>query len=175
MLVKTLTDFPGNEPYDAYAAQFRKLGFDVQWSDKACHAQGGDVACQVLRLPSEALPHRMPGHLVAEFLERVALGRMPRTLDELHNAHAFSAADHAERQAKGRGRFAFAGAGMDDEEPLLDLLTGHLLVLDRLALRHLGAMALGILVVDWLGHGLFTAIAMPATIITTRTACAAIF
>ena len=65
------------------------------------------------------------------------------------------------RSAKpeGRGRFAFAGAGMDDEEPLLDLvLPATSCVLHRLALRHLGAMALGFLVVDWLGHGLFTAI-----------------
>ena len=84
----------------------------------------------------------------------------------------FAPPEHAERQAESRGRFALAGAGMDDEQALLDLLAGHLLVLNGLALGHLGAMALGVLVVG-LGHGLFTAIGMPATIITTRGACAA--
>jgi hypothetical protein len=63
---------------------------------------------------------------------------------------------------------------MDDEEALLDFLAGYLLVLKRLALGHLGAMALGAVLASALGHGFFTAIGMPATMITTRAACAAI-
>ena len=44
-------------------------------------------------------------------------------------------------QAEGRRRLALAGAGMDDEEPLLDGLRGDLPVLHLLALDHLGAVA----------------------------------
>jgi hypothetical protein len=42
---------------------------------------------------------------------------------------------------------------VDDEQAFLERLAGNLLVLHRFALRHLGAMALGVLVVDTLGHG----------------------
>ena len=99
---------------------------------------------QILRLPGEALAHRVPGDLVAECGERVALGRVPGALDELHHADALAAAEHAQREPEGRGRFPLAGAGMDDEQALLDGLAGDLGVLHRLALRHLGAMALGL-------------------------------
>ena len=69
---------------------------------------------------------------------------MPGALDELHHADALAAAEHAQRQAEGRRRLALAGAGMDDQQALLDRLAGHLRVLHGLALRHLGAMALGL-------------------------------
>src|SRR5712691_1772927 len=45
-----------------------------------------DVALEVLRFPGETLPHREPRDLLAERGERVALGGMPRPLDELHDA-----------------------------------------------------------------------------------------
>src|SRR5216684_2269987 len=54
-----------------------------------------DVARKVLRLPGEALPHRVPGDLVAEGGERIALRRVPRAFDELHHAHPVAAAEHA--------------------------------------------------------------------------------
>jgi hypothetical protein len=62
---------------------------------------------------------------------------------------------------------------MDDEQALLGLLSGDLFVLHRLALCHLGAMALGLLLIDSFRHGLFTVAAMPATIMITHGACAA--
>src|SRR5262249_38634870 len=133
-----------------------------------CHVSG-----DILRLPGEARTHRVPRHLIAEFLKRIALRAVPATFDELHDADALASSEHAEREAEGCRRFALAGAGVDDEQALLELLAGDFLVLHRLALRHLGAMALGLLFVDTLRHGLFTATAMPTTIMITRDACAA--
>ena len=75
------------------------------------------------------------------------------------------------RQAERRGRFALAGAGVDDEQALLDLLVRDLGVLHGLALRHLGAVALGFGLVDGLAHGCpFTISGSPATSRTTRSA-----
>ena len=90
--------------------------------------------------------------LVAERLQRVALRRVPRALDELHDADALAASEHAQREPERRGRFALAGAGVDDEKTFLDLLVGDLGVLHGLALRHLGAMTFGFGFVDGLGH-----------------------
>src|SRR4029078_7170126 len=96
-------------------------------------------------------------------------------LDELHDADALAAPKHSERKAERRRRFALAGAGVDDEQALLDLLVGDLGVLHRLALRHLGAVPLGLGVVDTLVHGCpFTTIGSPATRRTTWSARAAI-
>src|SRR6516165_12545730 len=112
----------------------------------------------------------MPRHLIAKFCQRIALGAAPRALDELHYADALASSEHAQREAEGCRRFALAGAGVDDEEALLELLAGDFLVLHRLALRHLGAMALGLLLVHAFRHGLFTATAMPAIVMITRDA-----
>ena len=68
-----------------------------------------DVARAILRLPGEALAHRVPDDLVAEPRERVALGRMPRALDELHHADAMAAPQRAQRKSERRSRFALAG------------------------------------------------------------------
>src|SRR4029078_3894557 len=133
----------------------------------------GDVAAEILRLPGEALAHGVPGDLIAELGQRVALGRMPGALDELHHADPLAAAEHAQREAERRRGFPLAGAGVHDQQALLDGLARHLLILPRLAVRHLGAMALGLLVVDRFAHGLFTATGRPATIMVTRTARAA--
>ena len=89
-----------------------------------------------------------------------------------------AAAEHAQRKPESRGRFALAGAGMDDEQALLDRLSGDFGVLHRLALRHLGAMPFGFGVVDRLRHGVtlqrpFIASGRPATTSTTRSARAA--
>src|SRR5580700_10286065 len=139
---------------------------------------GRDIARAVLRVPGEALAHRVPGDLIAEADERVALGRMPRALDELHDADAVAASEHAQGKAEGRGRFSLAGAGVHDEETLLDRLSRHLGVLHRLAFRHLGAVALGFGLVGRFGHDVsfaapFTASGRPATMSTTRSAPAA--
>ena len=48
------------------------------------------------------------------------------------------------REAEGGRRLALAGAGMDDQQALLDRLVRDLGVLHGLALRHLGAVALGL-------------------------------
>src|SRR6185369_14317381 len=80
---------------------------------------------------------------------------------------------HAQCKPERRRGLAFAGAGMDDQQALLDGLARHLLVLASFPVRHLGAMALGLLVVDRFGHGLFIATGRPATIMITRAACAA--
>ncbi len=81
---------------------------------------GGDVARAVLRLPGEALAHRVPRHLIAELRQRVALADLPRALDELHDADALAAPEHAQREAEGGRRLALAGAGVDDQQALLD-------------------------------------------------------
>src|SRR5215471_2570926 len=101
---------------------------------------------------------------------------MPSSFYELNDADPMAAAQHPQRQTEcGRG-LPFASAGVDDEEPLLDRrLAGDLAILHRLALRHLGAMALGLGGIDRLGHGIsFKMTGMPATTRTTRSACAAI-
>ena len=71
-------------------------------------------------------------------------------------------AEHAQRQPEGGGRLALAGAGVDDQQALLDRLAGDLGILHGLALGHLGAMALGFLLVDRLSCH-FTCIGSPAT------------
>ena len=115
---------------------------------------GGDVALEVLGLPGKALAHGVPGHLVAERDESIALRGVPRALDELHDADPMATAEHAQREPEGGGGFALAGPGVDDEKPFLDRLAGDLGVLHRLALRHLGAMAFRLSLVDRFGHGL---------------------
>ena len=102
-----------------------------------------DVARAILRLPGEAFAHRVPDDLIAELRQRIALGGVPGALDELHHADPLAAPEHAQRQPESRGGFALAGAGMDDEQALLDGLAGDLGILHGLALGHLGAMALG--------------------------------
>ena len=79
-------------------------------------------------------------------------------------------------KAEGGGRLALAGAGVDDQQALLDRLVGDLGVLHGLALGHLGAVALG-LGLDrrsLLMRCPFTNIGSPATSSTTRSARAAI-
>ena len=97
--------------------------------------RGGDVTLEILRFPGEALAHGVPGDLIGKHGERVALSRMPGSFDELDDTHAMAAAEHAQREAEGGGGFAFARAGMDDEETFLDRLGGDLGILHRLALR----------------------------------------
>src|SRR5690348_14050409 len=83
---------------------------------------GRDITRTILRLPGEALAHRVPGDLIAKAGERVALGRMPRALDELHDADAMAAAEHAQGEAEGGRRLPLAGAGVHDQKTLLDRL-----------------------------------------------------
>ena len=111
--------------------------------------------------------------------ERVALGGMPRAFDELHHADAMAAPQHPQRKAERRGGFSLAGAGVDDQQAFLDRLAGDFGVLHRFAFRHLRAMAFGFGRIDAFRHGVlssvpFTASGRPATISTTRSACAAI-
>ena len=87
-----------------------------------------------------------------ELRERVALGGVPGALDELHDADAAAAAQHAQRETEGRGRFPFAGAGVDDQQTLFDGLAGDLRILHGLALGHLVAMAFRLGVVGRLRH-----------------------
>src|SRR6185295_5956018 len=95
-------------------------------------------------------------------------------LDELHHADALAAAEHAQRQPEGRRRFSLARASVDDQQPFLDFLVRDLGILHGLALRHFGAMALGLGVVHVTHGSPFTSIGIPATIKTTRPAIAAI-
>ena len=57
----------------------------------------------------------MPRHLIAESLERIALGAVPGAFDELHHPDAPAPSQHAEREPEGCRRFALARAGVDDE------------------------------------------------------------
>ena len=103
---------------------------------------------------------------------------MPRAFDELHHADAMAAAEHAQCKPERRGRFALAGAGVDDEQSLFDRLAGNLGVLHGLAFGHLGAMAFGFGLVDRFAHDAvyklpLIASGKPATISTTRSARAA--
>ena len=50
----------------------------------------GDVAGEILRLPGEALAHGIPGRLIAELRQRIALSCVPGSLDELHDADTLS-------------------------------------------------------------------------------------
>src|SRR5262249_40248335 len=135
---------------------------------------GRDITLEVLGLPREPLAHGVPFDLLAERRERVALGRMPGTLDELHHAAAVTAAAHAQREPERRRRFSLAGPGVHDEQALLDRPAGDLGVLHGLSLFHLGAMADGGGLVHGLAHALpFTTSGRPATINTTRSARAA--
>src|SRR5262249_4753468 len=123
------------------------------------------VARLVLRLPGEALAERVPAHHVAEVFEHAPLAGVPGALDELHHGAFPAIADHAQHETEGRRRFALAGAGMDDEQAFLgDGLGRNLRILCGLAVGHLGAMAI-LLVLLWVvAHGsAFTGIASPAT------------
>ena len=55
----------------------------------------GDVALPVLRLPGEALAHRVPLDLVGEALEGEPLAGLPGALDELDDADAMPAGPSA--------------------------------------------------------------------------------
>ena len=99
---------------------------------------------------------------------------MPGSFDELDDTHAMAAAEHAQREAEGGGGFAFARAGMDDEETFLDRLGGDLGILHRLALRHLGAMTIGLVLFNRSAHvSPLMVSGNPATMRTTRSARAA--
>ena len=83
--------------------------------------------------------------------------------------------DHAQGQTESGRRLAFALPRVDDQKPLLDSFLGDLGVLYFLALRHLGAMALKVFVLDRFGHVLpFKMRGCPATTRTTLLAKAAI-
>ena len=71
---------------------------------------------------------------------------------------AMAATQHAQRQAERSGRFALAGAGVHDQEALLDGLARDLGVLHRLAFGHLGAMALGFV---FIGFVMFITFLLP--------------
>src|SRR5580704_10108652 len=126
-------------------------------------------------MSSRALAHRMPDELIAEFCQRIALRRMPGALDELHDANAMAAAEHSQRQPERGRRLALAGAGMNDEQTLLDRLFRDFGILHGFALRHLGAMPLGFVFIEHFRHERvpFTASGSPATTSTTRSARAA--
>src|SRR5262245_3508553 len=99
---------------------------------------------------------------------------MPRALDELHDADPMPAAEHAQSEPKGCRRLALAGSSVDDQQAFLDGFGGDLGVLNRLALRHLGAMAFCLGVLRCRGHSVpFTGNGNPATMSTTRSAVAA--
>ena len=91
--------------------------------------------------------------LVAERRKRIAFRRVPGALDELHDADPMAAPEHAQRKPERGGRFALAGAGVDDQKTFLDRLLRDLGILHGLALCHLGAMAFGLGIIDGLGHG----------------------
>ena len=134
-----------------------------------------DIARAILRFPGKAFAHRVPDKLIAEFRQCITLCGMPGALDELHHADALSPADHPQREPERSGRFTLAAAGVDDQQAFLDRLAGYLGVLHSLALRRLGAMALGFGLVDRIAHALpFTNSGRPATISTTTSARAAI-
>src|SRR5258708_36804425 len=100
---------------------------------------------------------------------------MPRAFDELHDTNPVAAPEHGRGQAECRRGFSLAGAGVYDEKSLFDGLFRDFGVLNGFALRHFGAMAGGLGVVDILVHFVsFTAIGNPATMRTTRSARAAI-
>src|SRR5262249_59632783 len=92
-----------------------------------------------------------------------------RALNERQPGAFPAISHHAQHEAEGCRRFPLAGSGMDDEKSLLgNRLGGDLCVLRRLAVRHLGAMALLLLLIDWGGHGsTFSGMASPATMSTT--------
>ena len=101
-----------------------------------------DVAGAVLRLPGEALTHRAPLDLGPEALDRRAFACRPCALDELHHANAMAASERAQRESEGRGRLAFARAGVDDEQAFFEnRLGGDFRVLRGLALGHFGFVA----------------------------------
>ena len=118
----------------------------LAFSQAACAAAMS--RCAVLRLPGEALAHRVDGHQVAEFLQRDALAGLPLALDELHDRDLHAVAERAEDHAEGGGRLALALAGVDDQQALLDRLGRDDLVARLLLLAHL----LGVVGVD-LGFG----------------------
>jgi hypothetical protein len=63
-----------------------------------------------------------------------------------------AATEHAQREPESGGGFAFARPRMDDEKTLLDRLSGDLCVLHEFTLRHLRAMTLDLMLVDWAAH-----------------------
>ena len=107
-----------------------------------------DVARAVLRLPGEAFAHGVPDDLVGEPRQRVALAGMPGALDELHHADAPAAPERAQRRPKAAVDLPLPVPVWTISRPFSIGLGGDLGVLHRLALRHLGAMAFGFLVVD---------------------------
>src|SRR5262249_36585526 len=111
----------------------------------------------------------------AEFRKRIAFRRVPPPLDELYDADPVAAPQHAQREAERRRGFALAGAGVHDEKALFDGLLRDFSVLNGLAFRHFGAMAVAFGIVDIFGNvAPFPTIGNPATMRTTRSARATI-
>jgi hypothetical protein len=94
----------------------------------------------------------VPDKLIAKARQCVALRRMPGAFDELHDADAVAAPKHPQRQSECGCRFAFAGAGMDNQQSFLDRFGGDFRILHGFALGHFGAMPLGFTLIDWLRH-----------------------
>ena len=128
----------------------------------AAAAMSRALSCVSQVKPSPSVYQRT---MIAEALEHAPFAGVPRALDELHHGAFPAIADHAQHEAEGRGRFALAGAGMDDEQALFgDGLGRNLGVLRRLAVRHLAAMALLLVLFRVFGHGsAFSVMASPAT------------
>src|SRR5688572_54065 len=94
---------------------------------------------------------------------------MPRALDELHDTDPATISQHAQRQPESCRRLALAGTRIDDKQAFFcNRLARNLGILNRLALLHPGAMALGLAVIDRLHH--FTCMGRPATMNNTRPA-----
>src|SRR6185437_12421532 len=95
----------------------------------------------VLRVPGEALAHGAAGHEIGKAFQHMALARIPRPFDELHDADAHAMTETAHDHAESRRRFALAGAGMDDDKAALLGLGREHFGARRLALRHLLGVA----------------------------------
>ncbi|KGW79200.1 hypothetical protein Y046_3863 [Burkholderia pseudomallei MSHR2990] len=106
-------------------------------------ARGGDVGVAVLRVPRVAVAHRDEVALRVR-AEEIALGRVQRALDELHDTRAHPVAEHPHGHPE-RGRaLALAVAGVDDQEPLLDGRGRLLLLVARAAALGHALMRFGI-------------------------------
>ena len=106
--------------------------------DSPCVLSHFNVAGLVLGFPSETGAHSMESAYVAEFGgDQFAFACGHAALDELDDRTAYAVRNASENHSECSGRFAFAFAGVDDDQPFFFGLCGHDLVADHFLLGHL--------------------------------------
>src|SRR5476649_667778 len=119
---------------------YRGIGQELLGLDP-CQPGFFDVAFAVLRLPGVAFTHRVEADFFGEAAQEFFLAGRHRAFDELHHGDLHPVAHGAHHHAEAAGAFAFAVAGVDDDDADFFIGRRDLCVDDGLLALHAHAMA----------------------------------